>query len=716
MKKVVSVFFCIVVLFGLFAFSAGASAPILCPRCGSSAKLVGSREEGMYIVYKYRCTNSACGHTFESKFLAGGGSTRGGGAGRRDPLPGYSSDGVANYNKDGFLIWQPSWPSDYTKYTYLSTPTYYSITSSSFTKEVALVTHSASGNHLSVLLTPLSGQSSFPFSDIVFKGMSFTAPVSGYYTSQSVRVNAVGRSSEPRSYSKSNNWRYKAVYFNAGDSVYCGDSSTTSFFSVGAWNIFERCTYLKADIYTPIFTIEPIDSMVTKQTNITINNNTFSGNIYQDTKNNLTYIYPQYSSVDDSGNTITKIFENPIIYNNTTNQYYTYDNTTNNYYYITYVTATPEPTASPEPSPSSEPVDPILPDTQNYIISKMNSNTFTDEHGTWVASGSSKYSDVFNFFHAFDRSTSDFWETNVSPSYLQIEIPDPENYYIDGYIMRISKFNNRYSKDWTLQGSDDGETWDDLDNQKGQNLSDMEEHKYTLTLRKAYKYYRLNMSNYASSMCSLSHFNLLGYDAKDVVIPTPSPSPTPDPGTTPTPTPGGDSSGLLDFLREFRDNVVQGFADLTANIKLSIENLTINIQNIFNKKFLDISTGETAATPTPSPTPSATPEPTATPEPSATPVITPTPSPEPTDKPSKTTNFWTFIFGGGSDDGTDKGHKGILWALISLILAIISLLTGLGASAKHLFPFLPSSVITTIHICVIVLFLFAVIKFIRSFL
>ena len=84
MKKVVSVFFCIVVLFGLFAFSAGASAPILCPHCGSTAKLVGSREEGMYIVYKYRCTNSACGHTFESKFLAGGGSTRGGGAGRRD--------------------------------------------------------------------------------------------------------------------------------------------------------------------------------------------------------------------------------------------------------------------------------------------------------------------------------------------------------------------------------------------------------------------------------------------------------------------------------------------------------------------------------------------------------------------------------------------------------------------------------------------------------
>lgn len=174
---------------------------------------------------------------------------------------------------------------------------------------------------------------------------------------------------------------------------------------------------------------------------------------------------------------------------------------------------TPEPSnPTPSPSPSPAPLDPILPETQNLIIPKMNSNSFADEHGTWIASGSSKYSDVFDFFHAFDRSTSDFWETNTSPSYLQIEIPDPQNYYVDGYIMRISKFTNRYAKEWTLQGSDDGETWDDLDTQKDQNLSDMQEHKYTLTLRKAYKYYRLNMSNYASSMCSLYYGVKDGYN------------------------------------------------------------------------------------------------------------------------------------------------------------------------------------------------------------
>lgn len=255
---------------------------------------------------------------------------------------------------------------------------------------------------------------------------------------------------------------------------------------------------------------------------------------------------------------------------------------------------TPEPSnPTPSPSPSPAPLDPILPETQNLIIPKMNSNTFTDEHGTWIASGSSKYSDVFDFFHAFDRSTSDFWETNASPSYLQIEIPDPENYYVDGYIMRISKFTNRYAKEWTLQGSDDGKTWDDLDTQKDQNLSDMQEHKYTLTLRKAYKYYRLNMSNYASSMCSLSHFNLLGYDAKDVVTPTPaptdppSPSPAPDPGTDPTPVPtpgggtvpapggdsnisGGDDEGLFgwiwDLLKDIVKSILKAIFKIIANI------------------------------------------------------------------------------------------------------------------------------------------------------
>lgn len=525
-------------------------------------------------------------------------------------------------------------------------------------------------------------------------------------------------------------------------------SETLFFFD--EFGYFSNQTYFSATYSAlPVIQYKPPQfNNISYNTNLTINKNTWNGNIYTDNSTNLTYIYPQYTTINEKNETVTNISNNPIIYNNETKQYYTYDSVTNNYYYITYeTTPTPTPSPSPAPAPTWTPgggatrgggvgrhpsdtdaadwtlhyyilnnrrydayyalkktevnaetklpwvdnkkyisttqipiangqytvsvpdgvywrvwqwdeasqtltgvnssnwhstinnflfnatgeyifefckadgsdfntakdvtlklkndkiteyepggaldTEPVTPETQNLIIPKMNSNTFTDEHGTWIASGSSKYSDVFDFFYAFDRSTANFWETNVSPSHLQIEIPDPENYYIDGYLMRISKFTNRYAKEWTLQGSDDGKTWDDLDTQKDQNLSDMQEHKYTLTLRKAYKYYRLNMSNYASSMCSLSHFNLLGYDAKDVVTPTPaptdppSPSPAPDPGTDPTPVPtpgggtvpapggdsnisGGDDEGLFgwlwDLLKDLVKAILKAIFKILSNI------------------------------------------------------------------------------------------------------------------------------------------------------
>ena len=525
-------------------------------------------------------------------------------------------------------------------------------------------------------------------------------------------------------------------------------SETLFFFD--EFGNFSNQTYFSATYSAlPVIQYKPPQfNNISYNTNLTINKNTWNGNIYTDNGTNLTYIYPQYTTINEKNETVTNISNNPIIYNNETKQYYTYDSVTNNYYYITYeTTPTPTPSPSPAPAPTWTPgggatrgggvgrhpsdtdaadwtlhyyilnnrrydayyalkktevntetklpwvdnkkyisttqipiangqytvsvpdgvywrvwqwdeasqtltgvnssnwhstinnflfnatgeyifefckadgsdfntakdvtlklkndkiteyepggaldTEPVTPETQNLIIPKMNSNTFTDEHGTWIASGSSKYSDVFDFFRAFDRSTSEIWETNQSPSHLQIEIPDPKNYYVDGYIMRISKFTNRYAKEWTLQGSDDGKTWDDLDTQKDQNLSDMQEHKYTLTLRKAYKYYRLNMSNYASSMCSLSHFNLLGYDAKDVVTPTPaptdppSPSPAPDPGTDPTPVPtpgggtvpapggdsnisGGDGEGLFgwiwDLLKDIVKSILKAIFKIIANI------------------------------------------------------------------------------------------------------------------------------------------------------
>ena len=247
-------------------------------------------------------------------------------------------------------------------------------------------------------------------------------------------------------------------------------------------------------------------------------------------------------------------------------------------------------------------------------------------------------------------------------------------------------------------------------------------------------------------------------------VPSPSPAPTEEPSPSPAPTeepspspePGNDHcdhTGIIAVLEEIRDKMVVGFTDITANIhadmvdfkaavvagftdittnitavvadfkaavvagfadisanfQLAIDNLNINIQNFFNKKMEDL--------PEPTPTPSPTPEPSnPTPSPSPSPAPTDPPSPSPAPDPSKpdsgdkTNNFWTIIFpnGGGSED--DK--KGIFWALVSLILALIAFFANLAVGVGYLFPFLPDGVVMTINTCLIVIFLFTIIKFI----
>ena len=235
-------------------------------------------------------------------------------------------------------------------------------------------------------------------------------------------------------------------------------------------------------------------------------------------------------------------------------------------------------------------------------------------------------------------------------------------------------------------------------------------------------------------------------------VPTPSPAPTEEP--SPSPAPGNDHcdhTGIIAVLEEIRDKMVVGFTDITANIhadmvdfkaavvagftdittnitavvadfkaavvagfadisanfQLAIDNLNINIQNFFNKKMVDL--------PEPTPTPSPTPEPSnPTPSPSPAPTDPPSPSPAPDpgkpDSGDKTNNFWTIIFpnGGGSEDG----KKGIFWALVSLILALIAFFANLAVGVGYLFPFLPDGVVMTINTCLIVIFLFTIIKFI----
>ena len=126
---------------------------------------------------------------------------------------------------------------------------------------------------------------------------------------------------------------------SAGDIAYCYFCSSTSVYGISVNENFCKG-------YSFILTVEPVDTPVKKQTNITINNNTFNGNIYVDSTNKLTY-----TTINENNETVNNISNNPIIYNQETKQYYTYDQTTNNYYYITYGDPVPTPTPSPSPDP-----------------------------------------------------------------------------------------------------------------------------------------------------------------------------------------------------------------------------------------------------------------------------------------------------------------------------------------------------------------------------
>lgn len=152
---------------------------------------------------------------------------------------------------------------------------------------------------------------------------------------------------------ESGNFKSGKVYIVKGQRYFFNFYLETFYQLSNSSSSFPSYYSVSIDFPAPTITVTDIGSIATinKQTNITINNNTWNGNIYTDNSTNLTYIYPQYTTINEKNETVTNISTNPIIYNNETKQYYTYDSVTNNYYYITYET-TPTPTPSPSPAPA----------------------------------------------------------------------------------------------------------------------------------------------------------------------------------------------------------------------------------------------------------------------------------------------------------------------------------------------------------------------------
>lgn len=275
------------------------------------------------------------------KYETGGGSAGTGGVGRRPS--GYADDkGTPTYNSSGALqiVVEP-----YALGVYERGCKFVSSSNS----RLAIYYQGASGSGMEYRNSYWTGA--------VYR---FVAPVTGlYFIGDDIGLYSFGS----LDILKNNNWITYPIEFVPQDKYSCSVSLSagqeynfvySSVYNSGPFGAYSYRYKLNS---IPIF-VEPLDdSSITTTNNIIINNNTWNGNSYTDNSTNLTYIYPQYTTINENNETVTNISNNPIIYNNETKQYYTYDSVTNNYYYITYETPTPSPSPDPgtDPTPTPEP-------------------------------------------------------------------------------------------------------------------------------------------------------------------------------------------------------------------------------------------------------------------------------------------------------------------------------------------------------------------------
>ena len=98
-------------------------------------------------------------------------------------------------------------------------------------------------------------------------------------------------------------------------------------------------------------------------------------------------------------------------------------------------------------------------------------------------------------FRAFDGNSNTKWLTFHNAAWLQIAFPAKEQYTAASYaITSANDSPNRDPKSWVVQGSNDGETFVDLDKQTNQSFSARFQTKtYTIAQPAAYHYYRLQV-------------------------------------------------------------------------------------------------------------------------------------------------------------------------------------------------------------------------------
>jgi len=341
--------------------------------------------------------------------------------------------------------------------------------------------------------------------------------------------------------------------------------------------------------------LRPTSTNIVKNTNVTINNNdyslTWNGNIYTDNSTNLTYIYPQYTTINEKSETVTNISTNPIIYNNETKQYYTYDSVTNNYYYITYeTTPTPTPSPSPTPAPTWTPGGGA---TRGGGVGRHPSDT---DAADWTLHYYILNNRRYDAYYALKKTEVDT-ETKLpwvdNKKYISTtQIPIANGQYTvsvpDGVYWRVWSWDEASQ---TLTGVNSSNWHSTINN-----------FLFNATGEYIFEFCKADGSNFDTAKdvtLKLKNDKITDYEDGGTIVEEPTPSPSPEPTETPSPTepptptatpnpgggtvptPGGDSGGgnsgssdsgwnpfkwLTDLLKDIIETILKGLWKLLTSI------------------------------------------------------------------------------------------------------------------------------------------------------
>lgn len=370
---------------------------------------------------------------------------------------------------------------------------------------------------------------------------------------------------------------------NKGDTVY--------FCYTHRASQYNRYAYRYSLTSIPIFVDLLADSSITTTNNITINNNTWNGNIYTDNSTNLTYIYPQYTTINEKNETVTNISNTPIIYNNETKQYYTYDSVTNNYYYITYeTTPTPTPSPSPAPAPTWTPGGGA---TRGGGVGRHPSDTDTADWTLHYYILNNRRYDAYYALKKTEVNTETKLPWVDNKKYISTtQIPIANGQYTvsvpDGVYWRVWSWDEASQ---TLTGVNSSNWHSTINN-----------FLFNATGEYIFEFCKADGSDFNTTKdvtLKLKNDKITDYEDGGTIVeePTPSPSPgptetpspteppiptaTPKPGGGTVPTPGGDSSGgnsgssdsgwnpfkwLTDLLKDLIEDILKGLWKLLTSI------------------------------------------------------------------------------------------------------------------------------------------------------